>query len=226
MLRKRTSWTIRSPHRRLVSVDGRQLVGAALVAGLVLFMVGAVRWRLSYEKPPAESLPFIHRDRARRRWIHVWMLAAMLVTPAAVAGFGTLPATGSGRAFAAMAATGYAIGAAGWVMSLTFRLTVVPWAAERTVSTGSVPDVFPAFDAWAGSLYVLHMAVSYASFALLGAAVLGSDVAPAWIGWLGIGWGIVFLAGFAATRFSGPFNPPFWAHLYPATLGVVLLATG
>ena len=69
------------------------------------------------------------------------------------------------------------------------------------------------------------MAASYAAFALLGAAVVTSDVAPAWAGWIGVGWGIVFLAGLTATRFDGPFNPPFWAHCYPAVIGGVLLAT-
>lgn len=147
-------------------MDGRALVGTALVAGLVIFMVGAVRWRRSYDKPLIESLPPIDRDGFRWRWIHVWMLAAMFVTPAAVAGFATLPATGAGRAFAAMAAIVYAIGA----------------------------------------------------------AVVTSDVAPAWAGWLGVAWGLVFLAGLAATRFDGPFNPPFYAHFYPAVVGGVLLA--
>lgn len=206
-------------------MDGRELIGAGLVAGLVIFMVGAVRWRLAYDQPLLESLPLIHRDRARRRWIHTWMIVAMFVTPAAVTGFATLPATGSGRAFAAMAATVYAIGAAAWVVSLTFRLTVAPWAAERMVASGDVPEGYPAFDAWADSLYVTHMAASYAAFALLGAAVLTSEVAPAWTGWLGVAWGIVALAGSVVTRFDGAFSPPFWAHVYPAVLGVVLLAT-
>ena len=203
-------------------MDSRDLVGVALVAGLVIFMVGAVRWRLSWERPAAESLPLLHTDKRRRAWIHVWMLIAALVTPAGVAGFATLPSAG---ALAAMAAAVYAIGSAAWVVSLAFRLTVVPWAAERTATTGEVPELFPPFDAWAGSLYVFQMVASYVSFALLGGAVLAGDLAPTWVGWLGVGWGVLFLAGFALTRFAGPFNPPFWAHAYTGLLGVVLLAT-
>jgi hypothetical protein len=26
-----------------------------------------------------------------------------------------------------------------------------------------------------------------------------------------------------ATRFAGPFNPPFWAHLYTGTVGLFVL---
>lgn len=205
-----------------MNVDSRDLVGVVLIAGLVIFAIGAARWRLSYERPAAESLPLVHTDKGRRAWIHVWMLAAALATPAGLAGLATLPDAG---AFAAMAAAVYAIGSAAWVVSLTFRLTVVRWAAERTATTGEVPEAFAPFNEWAGALYVFQMAASFASFALLGAAVLAGDLAPAWAGWLGVGWGVLFLAGFVLTRFAGPFNPPFWAHAYTGLLGVVLLAT-
>jgi hypothetical protein len=108
-------------------MDARSLVGAALVAGLVIFMVGAVRWKLAYDQPFEQALPIVHADRRRRVWIHVWMIIAMLVTPAGLAGLATLPADGTGRALAAMAAAVYAIGAAAWVVSLVFRLTVGAW---------------------------------------------------------------------------------------------------
>jgi hypothetical protein len=67
------------------------------------------------------------------------------------------------------------LGAVCWITSLVFRLTVVPWAADRTVADGRVPEPFPALDAWAGSLYVVHMASAYVSFALLGLAVLAES---------------------------------------------------
>jgi hypothetical protein len=92
-----------------------------------------------------------------------------------------------------MAATVYALGAACWIASLAFRLIVVPWAAERTATTGRSPDGFDAMNAWAGSLYVVHMAASYAAF--------------------------------AATRFAGPFNPPFLAHLYPGAVGAAMVVS-
>ena len=50
-----------------------------------------------------------------------------------------------------------------------------------------------------------------------------SDELATWLGWAGVGWGLAFGAGLVATRFAGPFNPPFWAHLYTGTVGVYLL---
>jgi hypothetical protein len=204
-------------------VDVEVLVGGVLVAGLVVFLVGAVRWRLSYERPAEESLPGIHQDRRRRAWIHAWMIAGVVLTTAGLAGLTRALEQADAAVLAAIGATVYACGATGFLVSLAFRLGVVPWAAERTARTGSVPDGFAAFDRWAAVLYVVHMLTAYVGSAVLGAAVLLADAVPTWLGWAGIVWGMGFAAGLVATRFAGAFNPPFWAHLYTAAVGVALL---
>ncbi len=204
-------------------MEGSGLVGSVLVAGLGIFLVGATRWRLDYQRPMQDSLPLIHRDRRRWVWIHVWMVAAMLVTPAGLVGLAAGLEQPTARVLAAMAATAYLAGGVGWIASLAFRLTVVPWAAERTVTLGHVPDGFAAHDRWSAALYCVHMLSAYAASAVLGIAVLVSDILPTWLGWTGLGWGLVFAAGLVVTRFAGPFNPPFWAHLYTAAVGAVLL---
>jgi hypothetical protein len=200
------------------------VVGGVLVAGTVVFTVGAVRWRLDYERPLAESLPLIHSDRGRRAWIQTWMLVAMFVTTAGVAGFAAVPDEPRATLLAVMATSVYALGAVCMVVSLAFGLTVVPWAAERTVVNGSIPEGFAAYRSWTSGLYVIHMVASYVAFAALGAAVLASDAVAHWAGWVGLGLGVGCLTGFVATRFAGPFNPPILAHTYTGLLGVVLLA--
>ncbi len=204
---------------------GRDVVGVVLVAGLTVFLVGAGGWRKAYEQPLTASLRTIHTDRRRRAWIHAWMIPAMFITCAGMVGLVVLLGAGTAAVVAAMAAVAYAIGAVCWIASLAFRLTVVPWAAERTVADGAPPAGFAALDGWAGSLYVVHMVSAYAASATLGAALLVAGELPGWVGWFGVGWGLAFLAGFLATRFAGPFNPPFWAHVYSALVGAMLLAT-
>lgn len=199
-------------------------MGGVLVAGFVVFMIGASAWRLAYEQPLDTALRVIHGDRRRRAWIHVWMLVAMFITPAGVAGVAALVDAPTALVAAIAASLVYAIGAVCWIVSLAFRLAVVPWAAERAVAEGTPPGFAP-LDGWAGALYVIHMASAYAASAVLGAALLAAGLTPGWVGWLGIAWGVAFLAGFVATRFSGPFNPPFWAHTYTAVVGVVLLTS-
>ena len=204
-------------------MESSSLVGGVLVAGLVIFLVGAVFWRLDYQKPLQESLPVIHRDRRRRAWIHAWMVTAMVVTPAGLTGLTMIVEEATALVLTAMATAVYLSGGVCWIASLAFRLAVVPWAAERTVTVGEVPDGFAAYDQWAGTLYCVHMLTAYVASAVLGIAVLVSDALPTWLGWTGLVWGLVFAAGLVATRFAGPFNPPFMAHLYTGTVGVLLL---
>jgi hypothetical protein len=200
-----------------------ELVGIVLVAGLLVFLVGAGAWKLVYDQPMREALPVIHVDRRRRAWIHLWMIPAMFLTSAGV--FGLAAVVGDGRAvvLSLMAGTVYALGSVCWVTSLAFRLTVVPWAAERTVDRGEPPEAFVALDSWAGSLYAVHMVSAYVAFAIIGAAVFADGQLPRWAGWIGVGGGMTFALGFLTTRREGPFNPPAWAHLYTAVIGVLLL---
>ncbi|MGH8776602.1 MAG: hypothetical protein ACRDWI_16070 [Jiangellaceae bacterium] len=72
-------------------------------------------------------------------------------------------------------------------------------------------------DAWASSLYVIHMVAGYGALAVLCAAVVASEDLPPWLGWLGLG-GSRHSGRFVVTRFSGPFNPPLWAHAYTAVV--------
>ena len=199
------------------------MVGGVLVAGLGIFLVGAGAWRLAFQRPLQESLPAIHRDRRRWAWIHVWMVAGVLVTVAGLAGLAVIVEGPTARVLAAMAAAVYLSGGICWIASLVFRLTMVPWAAEQAVTVGDAPDGFAAYDRWAGALYCVHMLTAYLASTVLGMSVLVSDALPTWFGWTGVGWGLAFSAGLVATRFSGPFNPPFWAHLYTGALGVSLL---
>jgi hypothetical protein len=200
-----------------------ELVGAVLVAGLVVFLVGAGAWRLAYDQPLHEALPVIHADRRRRAWIHLWMIPALFVTSAGMLGMPAVLSDGLAVVVSLMAGTVYALGAVCWIAALAFRLTVVPWAAAQIVERGELPEGFTALDGWAGALYSVHMVSAYAAFAILGAAVLIDGDLPRWAGWVGVVGGLVLAAGFLATRREGPFNPPAWAHLYTAVVGVLLL---
>jgi hypothetical protein len=151
------------------------------------------------------------------------MVAGVLVTFAGLAGLAVILDDPTARLLAAMATAVYVSGGICWIASLAFRLTVVPWAAEQAVHVGDAPDGFTAYDRWAGALYCVHMLTAYVASAVLGIAVLVSDALPLWLGWAGVGWGLAFASGLVATRFAGPFNPPFWAHLFTGALGVSLL---
>jgi len=207
-------------------MDAETAAGLVLVAGLVVFLVGAVRWRPEYQAQPAVALPAMHADPRRWTWIHAWMAAAMFVTPAGLAMAASLARPDDAAAAGWAATVVFTVGAACWVVSLAYRLTVVPWAAARTVAVGRPPELYLATEPWASLLYRAHMLAAYATFAGLGTAVVLDDGLPAWVGWLGVGWGCAFAVLLAVGgRIAYAVHPPFWAHTYPAVVGVVLIVT-
>ena len=92
----------------------------------------------------------------------------MLVTPAGLTGLAVILDVSTASVLAAMAAAVCLSGAVCWIASLAFRLTVVPWAAERVVTVGDVPDGYVAYDRWAGALYCAHLLTAYLASAVLG----------------------------------------------------------
>jgi hypothetical protein len=205
-------------------VDAETAAGLVLVAGLVVFLVGALAWRPEYQAEAAVALPAVHADRRRMTWIHAWMAAAMFVTPAGLAMVASLTRPADAGATAWAATVVFAIGAGCWLVALTYRLSVLPWAAERTVADGRPPELYLATEPWASLLYRAHMLSAYATFAVLGAALVLDEALPTWLGWLGVGWGCAFAALLAAGgTLAYAVYPPFWAHTYPAVVGVVLL---
>ncbi len=198
-------------------------VGAVLVAGAVVFLVGAGGWRPVYDTGFVESLPHVHRDRSRWRWIHGWMIAAMMITPAGLAGLAFVFAPPSARAVVVMASVVYAIGAVCWIAALTFRLTVVPWAAEVNERSGAPPKAAPPLNRWSVALYAVHMCSAYLASAVLAAGLLLDGSLPRWLGVAGMAFGVLFTVGFATPRVAFAFQPPFWAHVYTGAVGVALL---
>jgi hypothetical protein len=199
------------------------LVGGVLVAGLVLFLIGAGGWRPAYDAPFPEPLPAIHRDRRRWRWIHGWMIVALFTTPAGVGAAVVVTEASLARPVVVMAAVVYTLGAVCWIAALTFRLTVVPWAAEVAVRTAAPPDTAGALERWSTLLYAVHMCSAYLASAILAGAILLDATLPTWLGWTGVVWGLAFVVGFLTPRVAVVFQPPAWAHLYTGAVGVALL---
>lgn len=196
-----------------------ELVGWLLVAGFVAFMMGAGAWRLEYEQPLEKSLPFMHGDVRRLRWIHWWMVPAVFLTVAGLGGLAWLVAD----AGAAVAAAGYALGAAFWVLALLFRLTVGEWAAEQAAATGEIPAMYPSLARWMGLGHGAHMMSAYVTAIPLAVALVGADLIPSWLGWAGGIWGVTLAVAMLIPRVSFIASPPFWAHLFTFAIGLALL---
>jgi hypothetical protein len=191
-----------------------------LIGGFVAFMIGAVRWRVEYEGSPPEALPIAAADRARLRWIHRWMLVAMVATSSGIAGL----AWRTVEPGAAVATAIYGLGAGLWMLALLFRLTVGEWAAEQTVATGIVPEVYPPFARLFGLAHGVHMLTAYASAVPLAWSAYGTGLISAPLAWAGSTWAVLMTILFLIPRTRFVASPPFWAHTWTLAVGIALLA--
>lgn len=195
------------------------LVGWLLVTGFVAFMVGAGGWRLQYEQPPEQSLPVMHADRGRLRWIHWWMIPAVVLTASGLGGL-ALVADDAG---VGVAAAGYGLGAVLWIAELAFRLTVGEWAAEHTSATGEVPELYLPLAQWAGLGHAIHMATAYLTAVPLAWGAWNAGLIAGWLAWAGTIWAVVLAALFLVPRIRFIAAPPFWAHVFTFAVGLSIL---
>jgi hypothetical protein len=195
-------------------------VGWLMVAGFVAFMTGAAGWRVAYEQPMERSLPVMHADRGRLRWIHGWMIPGVVLTTSGLAGLAWAVSTPT----VAAAAAAYALGAVLWIMALVLRLTVGEWAAEQMVESGSIPEAYPPLARWAGLGHAIHMLLAYATAVPLGWSLSGVGLVPDWLAWAGTIWGSALFVLFLVPRTRSVAAPPFWAHVFTFAVAIALLA--
>jgi hypothetical protein len=199
--------------------------GWLLFAGLLLFMVGAVRWNLRYQATRLEdALQTIARESGRWMWIHAWMAAGVLTTVAGLALWMDVQRSLGECIVTPIGFYEFLIGAVLWLTALVLRVTVADWAARETVIR-EVPSAYPPFHAANAVLHASHMVLAYVAAALFGVGVLRAGVLPGAVGWVGIACGVSFAVGFVVRGRShfGFLGAPFLALVYPFALGMCLL---
>jgi len=200
-----------------------QSTGILLVAAFAIFLVGAGFWLVrEFERPLDVMLRAVEARRRRWMWIHAWMVAGTLVSVLAVASMFRLLRDDGGGLLSTIGFAAFVSGCLAFLVTLLFRLTATPRAAAATVATGTVPPAYQSKHRFTSALYVAHMLLSYAAFALFGGSMLGRSVFPASLGWTGVAIGLIGLVGFVVTR-GGPFAPPIIAHSFGLLAGIVLL---
>lgn len=198
-------------------------IAALLVAAFVVFLAGAAFWLVrEFEQPLAIRLKAVAMRRRRWMWIHVWMLAGTLVSIVAMASLVSLLRADGDAWLATVALVLFVTGALAFLAALLMGLGVTPGAAAAIVRTGVVPAPYLAVHRVASGLHAGYMMLSYATFVLLGSALLRGSLVPEWVGWVGVAAGASGLVGFPLLR-GGPFAPPIIAHSFGLLVGIVML---
>ena len=203
-----------------------RFTGVVLILGCLVF--GGGGWLCSLIKdekgsfifglPPREWLPLVFDHPRLWRWGTILFISGVVVTILGLAMFTSLLRDAGDRTFSLLGLIAFAFGSVLWVISLAFRLSIDPWAAQETAKTAVMPEFYVPLTRWTGVLFVIYTVLAFSALAAYGAAVLSTGVLPHWVGWLAIVYG---LAGLGLLGFTGA--PPFLHHLMPILIGILLL---
>ena len=201
------------------------LVGILLLSGFALIAVEAIGyvrggygsefWRL----PLDDKLDHVAEHLSDWWWISIWSMIGIFTTTAGVAGLTALIANSGEPELAFVGLGGYLLAALAWVIGLSIQAAAISSGASQRAETGETPDWLRPL--W-NTAYVtegLLILGSNSAFVVMGAALLGTTLLPAWTGWaaIAIGLAIILLVVIRRDGF------PQLAMIVPAILGVALL---
>ncbi|HEV2238492.1 MAG TPA: hypothetical protein VGR57_17675 [Ktedonobacterales bacterium] len=205
----------------------RHLTGLALVAGTVIFGVGAALYMRVRDKggpvifgqPPAVWLRLVHTHPRLWRWATVPFAAGVPVVVLAQTELALLLRAAGDPGWAALGLVATLFGAVPWLLTLASRLVVDPWAGERQAATGAVPEIYEPLARWNTAFFVIYTIMTFTGLVAFGLAFLATTVLPGWFGWVAIVYGVAGLVLLATTRDA----PPFVHYLMTLAIGILLL---
>jgi len=202
------------------------LRGAAIlfVGGWVTFWAGAVNpaaWQFFTSASLQEFLKIVATHEIAWLCIAGSFALGVLLTLAGFIVLGAALHTAGDQIWSGLGQSAFLFGSVLWLACLAFRVTATVSAARVTASSGEVPPWFEPMRDWASALFAIHMVLAYLAIAAYGKALLATDIAPRWLAWTHLLFGLLGVVGFIA-RFP-LFNPPLMIHLIPGIFGVVVL---
>ncbi len=139
-------------------------------------------------------------------------------------GFGVLASTltEAGERTLALISFGlWVLGSAAAVIRTVFDGTVTVWAGERWAETGSVPEVYEPLNAFAQNSTLFSEVAWFLAAAGFGWAILRAGIVPSWVGFVAIGWSVIWLVVPLLLRR----DLPAALALYPIIFGVGMVMT-
>jgi len=203
--------------------DPNRIAGILLVSSFLVPLLALVILVISGAFPSfsaglqgslAEKAPFGDTFRLLNLlWTVGWILQVM--------GFGMLTRLLLDRGDVSLAIPAFIamlIAAILGVLHGTFHMSVETWAAQETARTGSIPQVYEPLSAWVGVSFRIAYILHLLAVIIYGWAILRTELLAHWVGWLSIGWSMLWILGYLVGA-----GVPGILFIVPAVLGAALL---
>lgn len=190
---------------------------SVLVGGFALI---AVRGQIRGVTASFMGVEGIGRDAAA---LATLMKALALFGILQLVGFGVLTAvlTEAGERTLALVSFGlWVFASAAAAIRAVFDGTVTVWAGERWAETDTVPDIYEPLSTFAQNTFLWSAEIPWLIAAAgFGWAVIRSGVLPSWVGYVAIGWSVLWLLFPIVFRS----DLPAALALFPILFGIAML---
>jgi hypothetical protein len=208
------SLTVQNPYR----IAGILLIGSFLILLLALFIMIASGAFPAFSAGLQDSLEEQASFSATFRWINLLYAAGWIVQLLGFALLTSLLVQAGEIHFSMVGLVALSVAAIFGVLEGTFHANVTTWAAQEAASPAGIPEIYLPLRGWISTGKMLYTALSLFSLICFGWAIMKTKLAPAWLGKVAVGWGLVWLLAWI-TRSTFP------AILFviPPLIGIVLL---
>jgi hypothetical protein len=177
---------------------GGRASGALMVLAFLVFTVGAAMWWRRQSDPVLAST----MGGAYVTWERVLIIAGLVLNVVGLVLFDEL-LRGTGNPLLGR------IGIYGYAFAALFALVY-----EAMGLNGAAP-VYP--------LIVIYVVLAFLAQATIGIALLSGGVLPVWVGWLAVGWNVIWLVALPVVSPRDIYIPVLH-HVVPLVVGMLLVA--
>ena len=186
------------------------LVGILLMAPTLLIAVQAPGYRRGgynaefWQRPLDEKLDHVALHTREWWWVSLWELAGLFLMTGGLAGLTYLLVAAGEPVLAFVSFGGYLVALIAWVFGGIAQAATVSRAATDRAESGETPSwIHPFWETGylAEGAWIIGGNLAYA---LIGLAILQSELLPAWSGWVSLVLGALIAIGVLITRAGFP----------------------
>lgn len=200
----------------------RRVAGSLLLGAFLMFELGVVVvpfeiW--AAKESGAEHLRLVAANQTGFLWANYLMLTANILAWVGLRLLTNLLRGRTGGRLGEIGLAAFGLAIVLWLVFVTSRTTLTPWAGQELARTGAIPSVYEPLEQWRYGLFFISNLFANFSVLLYGGAVVLSNLLPKWLGWGTVSW-ISLTLGFQLV--SGSLIPDsVYAGL--ALVGVVMI---